>query len=48
MRANKLPIYQIKTFMYIPCAFPKESTTNTIDAMDHPLWKIIKDTNRET
>jgi len=34
MRANKLPIYQVKPSMYVFCAFPKEGMVDTIDALD--------------
>ena len=42
MRANKFPIDQEKPSMYVLCSFPKESMTDTINAMDHPLREVVE------
>jgi len=44
MRANKFAIDQAKPSMYVLCSFPKESMTDTINAMDHPLQEVVKRT----
>jgi len=42
MGAYKFSIYLTMSAMNVSCAFPKEGAPNMIDAMNHPLQKIIK------